>query len=109
MKLLPKPARPGHLAPGPAGNRPASRQERGSALIVVIALLALMLMYLTVNIRTLSSLTRELRLVERQQTNRLARASFRTNAAPQAPLPSPAARRASEPAPSPGAQPTSPP
>lgn len=59
------------------------RREQGSAVIVVIALLALVLLYLAVNIRTLSNLTRELRLVERRQTNRLAMIGFRTNSLPQ--------------------------
>jgi hypothetical protein len=61
------------------GAVPDRRGERGSAVVVVVALMALMLLYLAVNIRTLSSLTRELRLVERKQTRRLAVVGFSTN------------------------------
>jgi hypothetical protein len=55
-------------------------REQGSAVIVVMAILAILLIYLAANIRTLSNLKRELGVVERQQTNRLATASVRTNA-----------------------------
>lgn len=57
--------------------------EQGSAVIVVMALLVILLIYLAANVRTLSNLTRELRLVERQQTNRLAAASARANPLPK--------------------------
>jgi hypothetical protein len=55
------------------------RREQGSAVIVVMAIIAIVLIYLAANVRTLSNLKRELSLVERQQTNRLATASVRTN------------------------------
>ena len=58
--------------------RPRQRQS-GSAVIVVMALLAILLVYVAGNIRTLSHLGRELRLLERQQTRRLQTASLRTN------------------------------
>jgi hypothetical protein len=47
-----------------------------------MALLAIMLVYVAANIRTLSSLVRELRLLERQQTQRLQTAAPRTNSPP---------------------------
>jgi hypothetical protein len=55
------------------------RREGGSAVIVVIALLAIVLIYLAANIRTLSALGRELRVVEQKQTQRLAHSIVRTN------------------------------
>ncbi len=61
--------------------RPWHRQS-GSAVIVVMALLALMLIYVAGNLRTLSSLGRELRLLERQQTRRLQKLTQPTNAPP---------------------------
>jgi hypothetical protein len=47
-----------------------------------VALLAIMVVYVAANIRTLSSLVRELRLLERQQTQRLQTAAPRTNPPP---------------------------
>jgi hypothetical protein len=58
------------------------RRQSGSAVIVVMALLAIMLVYVAANIRTLSSLVRELRLLERQQTQRLQTAAPMTNSPP---------------------------
>ena len=58
------------------------RRQSGSAVIVVVALLAIMLVYVAANIRILSSLLRELRLLERQQTQRLQTAAPRTNLPP---------------------------
>jgi len=58
------------------------KDERGSAVIVVMALLVIVLIYLAANVRTLSHLTRDLRLIERQQTNRLAAISAKTNSVP---------------------------
>ena len=57
-------------------------RDSGSAVIVIIALLALLLAYVAVNIRTLSNLGRELRLLERQQTQRLKHLAPKTNAPP---------------------------
>lgn len=62
-------------------SRPRCRQS-GSAVIVVLALLAILLVYVAGNIRTLSNLGRELRLLERQQTRRLQAAAPQTNALP---------------------------
>jgi hypothetical protein len=47
------------------------RGQNGSAMIVVLALLALLLIYVLANIRTLSSLGRELKLLDQRQTQRL--------------------------------------
>ena len=72
MNLIPQPQILRHPA-----HRPR-RGERGSAVIVVIALLAIVLLYLGANVRTLNSLGRELKLIERQQTRRLEQASKQT-------------------------------
>jgi hypothetical protein len=51
-------------------------------VIVVIALLALILVYVAGNLRTINSLGRELKLLERQQTRRLQSATQKTNTLP---------------------------
>ena len=63
----------------------ASRQRgrrSGSAVIVVLALLAIMLIYVAANLRTIASLGAELRLLDRQQVRRLQKATQATNAPP---------------------------
>jgi hypothetical protein len=60
----------------------ASRCQSGSAVIVIMALLAILLIYVAGNLRTLANLGRELRLLERQQTRRLQMAAPRTNSPP---------------------------
>jgi hypothetical protein len=62
-------------------SRPPRRQS-GSAVIVVMALLAIILIYVAGNLRTLTNLGRELKLLERQQIHRLQSASLRTNPPP---------------------------
>jgi hypothetical protein len=52
------------------------------AVIVVIAILSIILIFVAGNLRTLYLLRSDLRLVESQQTNRLARAGSGTNAVP---------------------------
>jgi hypothetical protein len=57
---------------GPAPSAPSSRPgERGSAVIVVLALLVIMLLYIAGNLQALRSLDREVRLIERQQIQRV--------------------------------------
>jgi len=58
------------------------RRQAGSAVIVVLALLAIILVYVAGNLRTLHSLGRELNLLDRQQTRRLQVATQATNAPP---------------------------
>ena len=55
------------------------RGEDGMAVVVVIALLAILLIYVTGNARTLHLLGRDVKLVEQQQLRRLAAAGSRTN------------------------------
>lgn len=47
------------------------QSQRGSAVIIIMGLIALILIYVAANVRTLTNLGRELRLLERQQTMRL--------------------------------------
>ena len=65
-------------------SRPAPRGPRqaGSAVIIVMALLAIILAYVAANLRTINSLGRELKLLELQQTRRLQNTASRTNAPP---------------------------
>ncbi len=60
------------------------RHQSGSAVIVVMALLAIMLIYVAGNLRTLNSLDRELKLLELKQTRRLQTAARQTNTPPVA-------------------------
>ena len=59
-----------------------TRRESGSAVIVIMALLAILLLYMAYNLKTLANLGRELRLLERQQTRRLQAAAPKTNFPP---------------------------
>jgi hypothetical protein len=62
---------PSFLTEGQA--RPAAGpRERGSVVLVVLLLLAIVFIYLTANVRTLHYLNRDLQLIERQQVRRLA-------------------------------------
>jgi type II secretory pathway pseudopilin PulG len=61
---------------------PPRCRQAGSAVIVVMALLAIILVYVASNLRTLNSLGRELKLLERQQTRRLQTAVRATNSPP---------------------------
>ncbi len=58
------------------------RHESGSAIIVVLALLAIIMIYVASNLRTLDNLDRELKLVERQQLHRLQAAARPTHSLP---------------------------
>jgi len=51
-------------------------------VIVVMALLAIILVYVAGNLKTLANLGRELKLLERQQIRRLQHVSPKTNAPP---------------------------
>ena len=72
-------------------------RRAGSAVIVLLALLAIILIYVAANLRTLYSLSTELRLLERRQVQRLQVSTQSTNAASAA---RPAASNTSSPAPS---------
>jgi hypothetical protein len=72
-------------APRSALHARRSRARRsGSAVIIVLALLAIILIYVAANLRTLYTLSSELRLLERRQVQRLQKAAPATNAAPAA-------------------------
>jgi hypothetical protein len=56
--------------------------EAGMATIVVISLLSIILIFVAANLRTLYILRTDLRFIEQQQTNRLAKMGPLTNAPP---------------------------
>ena len=72
--------------------------EEGMAVILVIALLAILLIYISAGVRTLNNLGRDVRLIEKQQIQRLQQAAGTTNrvaitnlpaaSVPPSPLPS---------------------
>ena len=58
--------------PGFHRHRSAARRgERGFLVIALLAIVAIMLIYVNVNVRLLGNLKRELKLVEQQQIQRL--------------------------------------
>ena len=63
--------------------QPKPHRQDGMAVIVVITLLSLFLIFVLGNLRMLHLLRNDLKMVERQQTNRLAIAGMRTNLPPQ--------------------------
>lgn len=65
----------------PCNSHPARlrRRESGMAVIVVLALVSILLLYVACNIRTLSNLGQELKLLERRQIRRLELSVHRTN------------------------------
>jgi len=58
----------------------SNRQQDGMAVIVVIAFLSILLIFVAGNLRMLHLLRKDLKLIEQQQTNRLAVAGIVTNA-----------------------------
>jgi hypothetical protein len=64
------------------------RRDSGMAVIVVLALLAILLAYVSFNARTLDSLSRDLRIVEKRQIHRLQGSGVATNSlSPRIPPP----------------------
>ena len=63
----------------PAAAEPR-RREQGMAVIVVMALVSILLIYVACNIRTLSHLGHELKLLEQRQVRRLEQSARTTNA-----------------------------
>ncbi len=62
---------------------PSRRRQQGTAMIVVLALLAIILIYVADNLQTLHHLGRELKLLEQRQIRRLQAAPETTNSPPQ--------------------------
>ncbi|HZR16899.1 MAG TPA: hypothetical protein VFE51_06185 [Verrucomicrobiae bacterium] len=58
----------------------SNRDQDGMAVIVVIAFLSILLIFVAGNLRMLHLLRNDLKLIEQQQTNRLAVAGIVTNA-----------------------------
>lgn len=63
----------------------SQRGERGSATILVLALVAIMMVFLTSNQRVLHSLKREVRLVEQQQLKKFQAPTAKPDAPPARP------------------------
>ncbi len=61
--------------------RYSTHQSRGMAVIALIALIAIVLIFVAGNLRTLHLLRTDLRLIETQQTNRLATTGVWSNTA----------------------------
>ena len=59
---------------------PPQRREQGMASVIVIAFLAIILIYVSVNARSIICLEREVKLVEKQQIKRLNARYGATNA-----------------------------
>lgn len=57
--------------------------------MVVIAIVAIVLLYVASNLRTLDHLNREIKLVERRQIHRLEHVGISTNSVTQAIVPGP--------------------
>lgn len=70
---------------GRAAARPYRRRERGSATILVLALVAIMMVFLTANQLVLHNLKRELRLVEQKQLKKFQPPAAKPAAAPVRP------------------------
>jgi hypothetical protein len=69
----------------------SNREQDGMAVIVVIAFLSILLIFVAGNLRMLHLLRNDLKLIEQQQTNRLAVVGIVTNAtALRNPQPAPA-------------------
>jgi hypothetical protein len=60
-------------------NIAAVNRRNGSAVIVVIALVALLLVFVTANLRSISNFGHELKLLEQRQTRHLPHARATTN------------------------------
>ncbi len=57
---------------------PPRQRQKGVALVVILALLSIMLLYVTANTRSLYHLGRELKLLEQRQIQRLERSQTNT-------------------------------
>ena len=63
--------------------RNPSRRNHGSAVVVMIVLLGLMLIFVLANLKTLHFMDRELKLIEKRQLQRLSTMVVATNTSPQ--------------------------
>jgi hypothetical protein len=63
----------------PSRAKASAHREDGSAALVVVAILAIVLLYLGSTLQTLNQLNRTIKLVERRQLHRLETLGARTN------------------------------
>jgi hypothetical protein len=68
-------------------SRITNHSRSGMAVILVLAFLAIILIYLAGNARTLFWLERDLKLVEQKQVHRLATTNIKTNSIEASPKP----------------------
>jgi len=68
-------------------SRTTNHSRSGMAVILVLAFLAIILIYLAGNARTLFWLERDLKLVEQKQVQRLATTNIKTNSIEALPKP----------------------
>jgi hypothetical protein len=68
--------------PGHFSRAGTQRTKAGMAVIVVVTILAIILLYIAYNARTLYHLGRELQLLDQKQTRRLSQTVVRSNAVP---------------------------
>jgi hypothetical protein len=61
--------------------------QSGMAVLVVLVIIAILMIYIAGNIRTLNNVGKELKLIDQRQTHRLATKSPTTN--PESPRPKP--------------------
>jgi hypothetical protein len=61
----------------------SSRRNHGSAVVVMIVLLGLMLIFVLANLKTLHFMDRELKLIEKRQLQRLSNMALATNTSPE--------------------------
>jgi hypothetical protein len=66
-------------------SRGTQQSKRGMAVIIVLAFLAIILIYLAGNARTLYWLERDLKVVEKKQVQRLGGMNIKTNSVGTAP------------------------
>ena len=61
-----------------------ANRSSGSAVVIVIALIALMLVFVTANLRSISNFGRELKLLENRQVRRITHSQAVTHKIPPA-------------------------
>jgi type II secretory pathway component PulK len=57
----------------------SNQSQRGTAVIVMLAILSLMFIYIAANVRSLGTLEREIKLLDQKQIRRLERISATNN------------------------------
>jgi len=77
--------------------RPDRGPRSGFTVLIVLVLMAIVLIYIGANVRSLHQLNREMKLIERRQVQRLKLQTTNTVANPKPELPKPLTSEATEP------------